>query len=247
MYVSVRGVRRIPIRGKDGGIGCLEQVYFDDTRWVIRYLVVDTEQHLTAKPVLISPISVGSLDLTSNSLLARLTREQVAHSPDIDTDRPVSRQQEIEFHNYYGYATYWEGGGLWGHGALPAELLSAARVEGRPGEQPSGDPHLRSSREVIGYRVQAKDGRIGRVDDLIVDLRDWSIAFLVLDTRNWVGGKKVLVEPTCAGPVDWAKRKVSVNLPVTAIRTAPPFERPADVTPEYVLKLRSHYGLSLSR
>ena len=45
-------------------------------------------------------------------------------SPDIDTERPVSRQHEISYFGYYGYPVYWTGGGLWGAGAYPNALMT---------------------------------------------------------------------------------------------------------------------------
>jgi PRC-barrel domain len=242
MYMNVRDLRYIPIQAKDGRIGFLEQVYFDDEKWVIRYLVVDTDQHLADKRVLISPIAVDGIDATSNSLRVRLNKKQVLQSPDIDTEKQVSRRKEQEYNKYYGYATYWGGAGLWGHAMIPGALISAPVGEEEKAEAEPGDLHLRSSREVIGYRVQAKDGRIGHIEDFIFDLRDWSIYYLEVDTRNWIGGKKVLVDPRWAERVDWAERKVYVNLTVNAIKSAPPFESLASVTPEYAANLNVHYG-----
>jgi len=242
MYMSMKELRYMPIQAKDGKIGFLEQVYFDDANWVIRYLVVDTDQHLEDRRVLISPIAVDGVDATSNSLLVRLSRQQVSRSPDIDTEKPVSRQKEMEHNEYYRFAAYWGGPGLWGHAAIPSALFSAPVAKEKPAEKESRDSHLRSSREVIGYRVQATDGRIGHIEDLVIDLADWSISFLEVDTRNWIGGKKVLVEPLWAERVNWQERKVHVKLTLEAIKSAPPFESLASVTTEYRLRLRAHYG-----
>lgn len=241
MYMSVKDLRYLPIQAKDGRIGFLEQVFFDDEQWAIRYLVVDTDQHLEDKRVLISPIAVDGIDVSSNSLLVRLSRQQVLHSPDIDAERPVSRQKELEHNQYYGFAAYWGGPGIWGYAPVPRELFSPPAEAKKAAQEQSRDPRLRSSREVIGYRVQAADGRIGHIEDFLFDLADWSIQFLELDTRNWIGGKKVLVDPRWARRVDWAERKVHLGLSLEAIKSAPPFESLEDLTPEYALKLRAHY------
>lgn len=247
MYMSVKELRYIPIQAKDGRIGFLEQVFFDDQMWAIRYLVVDTDQHLQDKRILISPIAVEGIDASSNSLLVGLSRQQVLRSPDIETEKPVSRQKELEYNQYYGFATYWGGPGLWGAAMVPRELL-AHRIEvNKAVQEEPGDSHLRSSREVIGYRVQAADGRIGHIEDFVFGLGDWSIQYLEVDTRNWIAGKKVLVDPRWAGRVDWADRKVHLDLPIETIKTAPAFESPASLTPQYALALRVHYGVPPSR
>jgi hypothetical protein len=240
--MSVKDLRYVRLEARAGTIGFLEQVYFDDEKWVIRYLVVDTDQHLGDRRVLISPISAGQPDATGATLRIDLTRDQVARSPDIDTDRPVSRQREIEYNRYYGYAMYWGGSGVWGHAMLPGALVTPPRLEPEESDEKPSDPHLRSSREVIGYRVQANDGRIGHIEDFIFDLQDWSILYLEVDTRNWIGGKKVLVEPRWTERVSWEERRVYVGISTGAIKSAPAFESPGAITPESAAALRAHYG-----
>lgn len=47
------------------------------------------------------------------------------------------------------------------------EVASRRREE----EREAAEPHLRSSVEVIGYDITAQDGKIGHVEDFIVDSR----------------------------------------------------------------------------
>jgi hypothetical protein len=81
--------------------------------------------------VLISPISIGRPNWSEKILPTSLTMDQVKNSPDIDTDKPVSRQHEMGYLGYYGYGNYWGGGGLWGAGIYPdvlqAGLLASKR------------------------------------------------------------------------------------------------------------------------
>src|SRR5260221_6924812 len=113
-----------------------------------------------------------------------ITREQVKHSPDIDTDKPVSRQHEMDHLGYYGYPAYWDSVGVWGAGSmagsgavLEAERGVAVEVAERHRDD---DPHLRSCKSVTGYRIGAEDGEIGHVQGWIVDEEDWAIRYLVV-------------------------------------------------------------------
>ena len=72
-------------------------------------------------------------------------------------------------------------------------------------ERQRGDPHLRSAREVIGYYVAATDGDIGHVEDLVIDDATWMLPQLVIDTRNWLPGRKVLIDTSRLRSVDWAE------------------------------------------
>lgn len=104
------------------------------------------------------------------------------------------------------------------------------------------DPHLRSTREVIGYHIQANDGGIGHVDDFIAGGEDWVIRYMIVDTRNWLPGRKVLVAPTWVKRVDWAKRDVYVDLSRETIENSPEFDPSAPVNREYELRLYDYYG-----
>ena len=54
---------------------------------------------------------------------------------------------------------------------------------------------LHKTSRLKGFHLHASDGEIGHVDDFLVDPA-WKVAYLVVDTSNWVGGKSVLVSPT---------------------------------------------------
>src|SRR5581483_8288863 len=107
MLRRIRSLPGLPIVATDGEIGKLKDVYFDDLHWAVRYLVVDTGGWLAGRKVLISPYSVSRIDWEGGGVELRLRKQQVQDSPDIDTDKPVSRQYETDFMRYYGYPDYW--------------------------------------------------------------------------------------------------------------------------------------------
>ena len=133
MLRSMNDLTGFTIGATDGDIGQVEAFYFDDVCFTIRHLVVDTGGWLSGRKVLISPRALGDIDWDGRRIHAALTKAQVEKSPDIDTDRPVSRQQEIEYYRYYGYPSYWSGPYLWGAIRSP----SCPRAE-RPPSSTSG-------------------------------------------------------------------------------------------------------------
>ena len=123
MLRNVKDLEGCAIRATDGTIGHVTDLYFDDLTWAVRYLVVETGHWLASRKVLISPIAVGQPDWESRVLPVSITRSQVQLSPDIDTDKPVSRQHEMLYLGYYGYPYYWAGDGLWGQGSYPGVMM----------------------------------------------------------------------------------------------------------------------------
>ena len=132
MLRSIETLEKYEIHANDGLIGHARDFFFDDESWVVRYLVVDTGSWLSGRKVLISPISIGRVDVSKKQLLVLLDREAIKNSPDIDSDKPVSRQHEMRYLNYYGYPYYWGGNGLWGAGSFPS--LRVSDIEDREGQ-----------------------------------------------------------------------------------------------------------------
>lgn len=241
MLRSTKEMRGYTIRAIDGDIGSVHELDFDDLAWIVRYLVVDTGDWLPGRKVLLWPGVLGQPDWQSQALPVGLTREQVEYSPAIGTDEPVSRQMEADLNAYYGWSPYWRGGlPARGLGAAAAADMIAGRTEEK--DEQGGDPHLRSTREVTGYHIEARDGEIGHVEDFVVDDKAWFIRYLVIDTRNWLPGRKVLVAPAWAERVSWVNRKVYVNLTQETIENSPEFDPSMPVNREYEVRLYDWYG-----
>jgi hypothetical protein len=246
MLTNAAHLKGLVIRATDGELGTVDQLYFDDETWAIRYLMVETGGWLGGKKVLISPFSVVHTDWEARRMDVALTKKQVEDSPDIDTQKPVSRQHEAAFLGYYGYPYYWGGPYLWGPSYYPAGLgipaatqdeILADRIQ-----RESNDSHLRSTEGVAGYSIEASDGDIGHVDGFVVDDEAWAIRYIEVATRNWWPGKKVLVSPAWIERVSWASSKVYVALRREAIKDGPEYVESMPITREYENRLHMHYG-----
>ena len=230
MLKNVTHLRDFALRALDGEIGKVDQFYFDDETWAIRYLVVNTGSWLSGRQVLISPFALGQTDWESKQLEVVLTKKQVEGSPDINTHKPVSRQHEADHLEYYGYPFYWEGPYLWGSMTDPAGLAMQRPAvteasSSRAGTE-SADSHLRSTKVVTGYHIEATDGEIGHVEDFIVDTYTWAIQYIEVNTRNWWPGKKVLISPHWIERVSWTDSKIYVDLSRETIKNSPEYVEP---------------------
>jgi hypothetical protein len=257
MLRSMKDLENYAIRATDGNIGHVKDFYFDDEAWVVRYLVVETGTWLSSRKVLISPIAIGQLNWVDKILPVSITREQVKNSPDIDTDKSVSRQHEMQYLGYYGYPYYWAGDGLWGQGAYPGMMLMGlgdggsdaayrhaqaedARAEVEGGH--AGDPHLRSCKALIRYHIEATDGGIGHVQGLLLDEETWAIRYVIVDTSNWWLGHQVLIAPQWIDDISWPDATVSVNLTQQAVKDAPPYDSAVPLNRDQEMGLYKHHG-----
>jgi sporulation protein YlmC with PRC-barrel domain len=140
------------IAASDGEIGRVDEVYFDDEGWRVRYLVVDTGGWLAGRKVLISPIAIDRSRSTESAIAVGLTREQVEHSPGIDADKPPDAK-------------------------AVRELKQAERKAGESHLRASGEVigySIQAADGAVGHLDDlVVDDRNWAIADLVVDTRNW--------------------------------------------------------------------------
>lgn len=224
----------------DGEIGKAKEFYFDDQHWTVRYLVVETGSWLLGRQVLLSPHALVAVIKEEQQIAVDLTREQIENSPSLESDKPVSRQFEEAYYGYYGWPMYWDGAYMWG--SYPSIVRDREALIKTAEKQKAWDPHLRSTRAVSGYHLQANDGEIGHVEDFIIDDETWAIRYLIIDTQNWWPGKKVLVSPQWIERVSWSEAKVFINLSRETVRESPEYTDWSMLTREFEIDLHRYYN-----
>jgi hypothetical protein len=228
----------LKLQARDGDIGKAREFYFDDRYWTVRYLVADSAGWLSGRQVLISPYALSPINDDERVLPVDLTQRQIEQSPPIESDQPVSRQYEIQYHGYYGWPYYGYGSQLWG--VSPSIVRDPEAWKDFMLQEETWDHNLRSTVNVTGYNIQALDGGIGHVEDFIIDDETWSIRYLVVDTKNWWVGKHVLVSPQWIDSVSWNESKVFVNLSKAIIKGSPEYS-PESLNRGYETELYRYY------
>ncbi|CAN5883890.1 PRC-barrel domain-containing protein [soil metagenome] len=239
MLIKAKTLKGYTLHSRDGEIGKVREFYFDDRYWTVRYLVADTGNWLTGREVLISPYALAAVKNDEQYINVDLTRKQIEDSPSSDSDKPVSRQFEETYYGYYGWPTYWGGEYMWG--AYPYIARDRELWKEASQDDETWDSRLRSTHDVSGHHIQATDGEIGHVDDFIIDDETWAIRYLVIDTKNWWPGRRVLVAPQWIERVSWADSKVFVNLSREAIKQSPEYLGESLLTRDYEAALHHHY------
>jgi hypothetical protein len=170
MLRNASAINGYAIMASDGHLGTVSDFLFDDTSWLVRWLVVETGSWLSGRKVLLPAFALGHLDPERREFSVRLTRQQVKDSPNIVTERPVSRQMETGIYDYYGWSPYWGsslymGGYGYGYGyaggaMMPLPTLESSRREEDivAAQRSDDDPHLRSTLAVTGYHIHPVRG-----------------------------------------------------------------------------------------
>jgi ribosomal 30S subunit maturation factor RimM len=95
-----------------------------------------------------------------------------------------------------------------------------------------------SGRDLIGFKVMAKDGHIGKVD-AATDMVDMSC--LVVDTGPWIFGKRVVIPVGLVDEIDDSLHSVTVDRTKEEIKEAPPYDDELFYDESYRDELGAYY------
>lgn len=236
MFIKVSELTSMTVHARDGPVGTLHDVLFEDDSWRVRWVVVDSGSWLPGRRVLLPATHLRHPSREAMTVSVDLDTGEVEGAPSAETDLPVSRRLENEIYRHYGWAPYWP---VTTGSAFPPPLAGGAgawAAVSRSGVRPrlsdavrSADPsaedhHLRSAREVTGYYIRAKDDDIGHVEDLVVSAADWTLPFLIVDTRNWWPGRHVLVPTGAIERIAWSERLVRLDRTRQEIQESPEYD-----------------------
>ena len=238
----IRELTELTILATDGEIGSVQEVYFDDRNWAIRYLVVKAGGWLLSREVLLAPAAVAEINDVHRTMKVALTKDQIRQAPPIEAAKPLSREYEEAYFSHFQWAPYWEPAPTEWASSVPYPEAPPLLIDTTlPADAPK-NPHLRSSSEITGYDIQATNGAIGHVEDLVVDDETWTVRYIEVNTRNWLPGKKVLLQMMRIDHISWVNRSVAVMLTRQAIESAPAYDPSKLITPSYEVQLFKHYG-----
>jgi hypothetical protein len=195
------------VLARDGVVGSIGDLVFDDERWCMRYIVVNTG----SRSAVVSAAAVIPDVDPSSPMRVGLSRRQIDASPNVNADLAISRRGEAELALYYGQPCYWRGPFLWGMALYPRVIpWGAVESESASHARPD-ETHLCTLREVIGFSVESGDGVVGSVDDLVIDSYTWGIVRVVSDSNQSRPGRLGLVMSDRIVGIDRISRTMRVD------------------------------------
>jgi hypothetical protein len=162
----MKGLSGRRIVGLDGDAGFIVEVYFDDKVWQVRYLVVDTENPMPRREVLVPCASIETEQAPDDRVRVRLTRAQIKQYPDKGADPPVWYQHDLRRASNYQRAALGD-----------PHLRSSAIVIGYGVQTLDG---------TIGHIEDLLISGTWRIAHLAIDTRNWLPGKRVLIAPNTV-------------------------------------------------------------
>ncbi len=221
-----------------GEVGIVRDFFFEVEKWAIRYLVVDTGTWLSSRQTLISPHAIIGVNEAHRRIDLNLTKKQIEDSPPLEKNQPISPLFQVNHHAYFGWPAFWGGPGT--YGVYPF-MIPQGDTTGEPEPSEERDPHLQSIADVRGHSVQADDGDIGHVEDVVIDEETWMVRYFVVDTRNWLPGRKVLISPSWIDRISWDESKIFVKVTKDQVMGSPEYSESGLIARDYEIHLHQHY------
>ena len=92
--------------------------------------------------------------------------------------------------------------------------------------------------DMTGFKVEARDGSIGKVDEATYEAGG---SFIVVDTGPWILGKKVMLPAGVVRDIDVLGEMVFVDLTKDEIKNAPEFDEKTYRDQIYLNELGEYY------
>jgi len=222
MLRTIEQLVGLEIVGEDGSIGFLEDLFLEPGSWKVRHAVAFAGEWLSGRWILLPIPLLRSVDPARRVLRVAATRERVAAAPAPETDHAVSCLFEKSLYAHYGC----------GPCGLPDEAVG---VE-------AGRSRLLSAEELKGYRVEARDGDVGRLEDYLVAEEAWDIRYLCVATRRWLPGRKLAAPSAWIRLVNWRHRRIVLRRFRDELRQAPGFAGSGGLSAEYSESLEAYFA-----
>ena len=203
MLHDLKDIMGSSVIATDGEVGAVCNFLLDDRSWAIQYVVVHVGTWYNRRDVVLPIAAVEQPDWAKRILHARLTKEQVRDSPDVDSEKPVSRQQEIAMEEYWGKMAYWAYTQMETGAPMPTGRKYPVRTK--------EDPDLRGALNLIDYQVWATDGEIGRLEGFIMDEASWHLGYLDVKAGDWLLSRSILIPTRWIKSVSWASCRVNLH------------------------------------
>ncbi|MFD1065779.1 PRC-barrel domain-containing protein [Oceanobacillus locisalsi] len=206
----------LTIHATDGEIGKVKDLYFNDN-WELRFIIVDTRKWLPGKKVLLPYHVQEEINLEEGYIKVDRDKETIRDSPKapIDDNDYIFAYQEAVM-DYFGWNSYKDNaiidsdhgpvqtgnGDTENHHAPPEPDLDAPA---------SSNDNLRSMEELMAFKVHAKDGKIGIMDNVILT-KQGNIQYLVVNSNeSYVENNLYLYRTEQVTSVDWFEKDLYID------------------------------------
>lgn len=228
MLIRCTEVLKWTLKLHGGCVGQLEDCFFDDHRWALRYFIASGFEGIRGRKLLITPGDLDGPDPERNALCVHLSQDQARQTRSIAADLPVSGAPAGESPNGSDRHKHWGVVPVPAIGSLPLEVTPSDPSPGpsstdrpkdpidRLRESMPGLPRLRGLGDLRGLRVRGEAGQAGTLRDLILDTDPWEASHLLVAAEDGDGSAGLLLAP-CGALATGQQKELRLRLPCASL------------------------------
>jgi hypothetical protein len=201
MLWGLKNLKKCSAVAKDGKLGLFANAYFEKDRWMVPLISIKTGPWLFGRNVLLAPDFIERIQTRQHRIEIDISKQEVLQHETVEQEKAIARKNEDEARNYYGWPLFWG----YVPGPDPYYPVMGINQFQFPGVAAEYTPEpkdvvlhppvgqLKDGEEILGFKVQAIDGEIGYVQDLMIDLEKWTVSYLIVETGSWFYHDRVAI------------------------------------------------------
>ncbi len=183
------------VRATDEEIGKVEDFFVDDRSWTVRYMLMRTGGIFSGASAVIPAACLGQPNTASRSMPVKFSKAELEGLAEADV-KPVGDEMRALCKALYGKSDDRRDRGFIRVGCTTNQDAAASS--------------LRSVRELASYQIETRDGPCGLCTDLLADLHEWKVPYLVVNTKEFRPHGHVLAPTTWVQEISWRDMEIEV-------------------------------------
>lgn len=250
MILNLSDKLNYKVKTSNGKEGTVKDFLFDEEQWTIRYLDVDMGGFFTGRRILIPISKVEDGNWVNECFNLSIHSNELKKMPTLGDKKTVSRAYEAKLAKHFKTEEYW--GRRYVPSMAPPSMgvpqhvfqpTQNRRMSGRVIKEDDIETSLRSFKEIKGYEVSAKNGKVGFVQDLLVESKYMGIISLIVQAKFGLGySKETIVANTFISEISFVEHSISLSLTKGEVLDSPEFDPNQAINEKEVIKKFDYTG-----
>lgn len=99
-----------------------------------------------------------------------------------------------------------------------------------------------SLKQLLGYKISAIDGEIGKVKEFYFDETSWTVRYIIVETGSLFFGRKVMISTQAIIDAQWETEHFLTNMTIQQIENSPKVDDGKQLTRGQEILLNQHYN-----
>lgn len=231
MLCDLSDFRGFKIIALNDQIGTVHDFYFSPDDWKAQYIMCDAGYKMTDRIIIFCREAIERIEFENRKVFLNLNKEKIFNSPFIGSDDVVTKPFRKLLHEYYGWSKNWETEKF-------KKKESTRNKSGRKRTDVKFIDGLNCTREIINQVILADHKELGLVKNLLMDVSNWKIVYMLISQFDTESGIKLIIKPDWITKFKAEKQKIQLVKSSDSVLAGPRVNGPEGIDEAVEAKLR---------